>query len=124
MFYMSSVIVTEGCLLFSSLTTRRLLRVGLGLGSFPAGLLVLVVPRVDIFAAGYTVADEFRITIVAELKVSYYPSCSRIHVSLQLHELLRQPLSQGIKGTVGALITTIGTRIGFNCVEGTLGPVD
>src|SRR5436309_11006600 len=91
--------------------------------SFPASFLALVIPGVDVLAAGDPVADEFRIAVVAELKVSYDPSRSRIHVSLQLHHLLRQSLRQSIQGTVRALVAAFATRLGFNRVEWTVGPV-
>jgi hypothetical protein len=95
-----------------------------GLDSFPAGVLVLIVPRVDILAAGYAVAYEFRVAIVAEFKITNDPPCSRIHVCLQLYYLLRQPLSQCVQRIVGALVTAVGAWVGFYCVERTTGSVD
>src|SRR5437870_13058368 len=93
------------------------------LDSFPASLLVLVIPGVDVLAAGYSIASKFRIAIIAEFQVSDHPSCSRIHIRLQLHHLFRQSLRQSIQGTIRALITTLHTRIGLNRVEGTIRPV-
>ena len=61
-------------------------------GSFPASLLVPVIPGVDVLAAANPVADESRVAIVAELKVPYHPPSSRVHVRLQFHHLLRQSL--------------------------------
>src|SRR5438445_705636 len=94
------------------------------LGSFPASFPALVVPGVDVLAAAYAVADEFRVAIVAEFKVSYYPSCSRVHVGFQLHQLLRQALCQRIERIVGALVTPVGAWVGFHGVERSIGPVD
>src|SRR5207245_5619712 len=104
-----------------SLPTAKSRRVRLD--SFPAGLLVLVIPGIDVLAAGYSIASKFRITIIAEFQVSDHPSGSRIHIRLQLHHLLRQALRQSIQGTIRTLITTLHTRIRLNRVEGTIRPV-
>src|SRR2546425_413339 len=79
---------------------------------------------VDVVATADPVADKFRIAIIAEFKIPYNPSCSWVHVSLQLHHLLRQSLCQRVQRIVGALVTTFGARIGFNRVEGSAGPTD
>ena len=91
--------------------------------SFPASLLVHVVPRVDVLAASDPIADKFRVAIVAKLKGSYDPSRSRVHISLQLHHLFRQSLRQSIQEIVGALVTSFAAWIGFNRVEWSFGPV-
>src|SRR5438445_7302148 len=104
-----------------SLPTAKSRRIRLD--SFPAGLLVLVIPGIDVLAAGYSIASKFRITIIAQFKIPDHPSRSWIHISLQLHHLLRQALRQSIQGTIRTLITTLHTRIRFNCIEGTIRPV-
>ena len=104
-----------------SLPTAKSRRIRLD--SFPAGLLVLVIPGVDVLAAGYSIASKFRVTVIAELKVPDDPSCSRIHIRLQLYHLLGQSLRQSIQGTIRTLITALHTRIRLNCIEGTNGPV-
>src|SRR5437879_9969175 len=97
-----------------SLPTAKSRRIRLD--SFPASLLVLVIPGIDVFSAGYSIASKFRITIIAELQVPDHPSCSRIHIRLQLDHLLLQSLRQTIQGIIITLITALHTMISLNCI--------
>src|SRR5438309_3302405 len=86
-----------------SLPTAKSRRIRLD--SFPAGFLVLVIPGIDVLAAGYPVTDKFSITIIAQFKIPDNPSCSRIHIRLQLHHLLRQTLRQSMKRAIRTTVT-------------------
>src|SRR5437879_12107069 len=74
-----------------SLPTAKSRRIRLD--SFPASLLVLVIPGIDVLAAGYSIASKFRVTISAQFKIPDHPSRSRAHLSHQHHHLPTQPLN-------------------------------
>ena len=95
-----------------------------GLLPYPACSFRLVIPRVDIFACTDPVADEVSIAEVTQLQIPNHPARSRIHIRLQLNKLLRQPLSQGIKRTTAALVTSLTARIRLHRIEGTIWTVD
>ena len=52
--------------------------------SFPTGVLVLVIPRVNVLSGPYSVAYEVRVAIIADFLVTDDPAGSRVHVGFQL----------------------------------------
>ncbi len=52
------------------------------LSSYPARVLALVIPRVDVLATADSVADKVRVTIVADFFVADYPTGAGVHIRL------------------------------------------
>ena len=77
------------------------------LDAFPTGFFGLVVPGVDVLSGAYSVTYELCIAIVAYLQVSDNPSCSRIHVSLELDHLFRESLGQSVQRITRAMVAAV-----------------
>lgn len=92
--------------------------------SLPARILSLVIPGVDVFPGADSVTDKLGVAIVAEFFVSDNPSRPGIHVSLQLYNLLGQPLGESVERVAGALIAALCAGVWFDRVEGSLRIVD
>src|SRR5437867_1241717 len=90
----------------------------------PARILSLVIPGVDVFPGADSVADKLGVAIVTEFFVSDNPSRPGIHVSLQLYNLLGQPLGESVERVAGALIAALCAGVWFDRVEGSLRIVD
>ena len=57
--------------------------------SYPACVLTLVVPRVNIFTSRYSIADEIFVAVITDFFVTDDPAGPRVHVCLYFDHLFR-----------------------------------
>ena len=65
-------------------TTNRFLKHdgSVSFSSYPACVLALVIPRVDIFTSRYSIADKICVAVITDFFVTDDPTGPRVHVCL------------------------------------------
>src|SRR5207247_9703194 len=56
--------------------------------AYPARVLALVIPRVNVFTSRYFIADKICVAVITDFFVTDYPAGPRVHVCLYFNHLL------------------------------------